>query len=79
MRYKRTRAEQKEMLLKQGCEFFDGTAKHRYIGLYGDRRIKRTLRRALRLEVLPYPKRPQVPAIESVGTHAAETPITNII
>jgi hypothetical protein len=57
LKYKRTRAHQKELLIEQGCEFFDGTPKHRYVGFYGDRRIKRILRRALRWEVLPYPKR----------------------
>jgi hypothetical protein len=63
MKYKRTRAEQMELLLEQGCEFFDGTPKHCYVGIYGDRRIKRILRNALRWEVLPYPKRPQVPDV----------------
>jgi hypothetical protein len=57
LKYKRTRAHQKQLLIEQGCEFFDGTPKHRYVGFYGDRRIKRILRRALRWEVLPYPKR----------------------
>ena len=60
LNYKRTRADQKKLLIEQGCEFLDGTAKHRYVEIYGDRRIKRELRRALRWEVLPYPKRPQV-------------------
>jgi hypothetical protein len=60
LKYKRTRAEQKKLLLEQGCEFFDGTPKHRYVGFYGDRRIKRLLKAALRWPVLPYPKRPTV-------------------
>jgi hypothetical protein len=61
LKYKRTRAEQKQILTEEGCEFFkDGGRKHRYVGIYGDRRIKRVLRRALRWEVLPYPKREQV-------------------
>jgi hypothetical protein len=58
MKYKRSRAEQKQLLMDEGCEFFrDAGRKHRYVGIYGDRRIKRTLREALRWEVLPYPKR----------------------
>lgn len=63
MKYKRSRAEQKQMLIEQGCEFFDGTPKHRFVGIYGDRRIKRTLRRALQWEVFPCPKRQHIPAI----------------
>ena len=58
LRYKRTRAEQKELLISEGCEFFkDDNRKLRYVGFYGDRRTKRILRAALRWEVLPYPKR----------------------
>ena len=58
MKYKRSRAEQKQILAEAGCEFFkDGGRKHRYVGIYGDRRTKRLLRGALRWEVLPYPKR----------------------
>jgi hypothetical protein len=60
LKYKRTRAQQKEILLEQGCEFFEGTPKHRYVGIYGDRRIKRILKAALRWPVLPYPKRTTV-------------------
>jgi len=57
MKYQRTRAEQKALLIDDGCEFFRGEPKHRYVGIYGDRRIKRMLRGALRWRVLPYPKR----------------------
>jgi hypothetical protein len=61
MKYKRTRAEQKELLLKEGCEFFnDDGRKHRYVGFYGNKRDKRMLRRALKWEMLPYPKRQQI-------------------
>jgi hypothetical protein len=61
LKYKRTRAEQKQLLKEQGCEFFkDSGRKHRYVGIYGDRRMKRILRRALRWDVLPHPKRQQV-------------------
>jgi hypothetical protein len=60
LKYKRSRAEQKTLLKEQGYEFFrDNVQKHRYVGIYGDRRIKRILLRALRWEVLPYPKRAQ--------------------
>jgi len=58
LRYKRSRAEQKQLLISQGCEFFkDDQRKLRYVGFYGDRRTKRKLRAALRWETLPYPKR----------------------
>jgi hypothetical protein len=60
LRYKRSRAEQKRLLIEQGCEFFkDDMRKLRYVGFYGDRRTKRILRAALRWEVLPYMKREQ--------------------
>ncbi len=62
LKYKRTRAEQKQLLVVEGCEFFkDGGRKHRYVGIYGDRRTKRILRGALRWQVLPYPKRSPSP------------------
>jgi hypothetical protein len=56
LKYKRSRAEQKKLLLEQGCEFFEGTAKHRYVGFYGDRRTKRLLKAALRWPVLALPE-----------------------
>ncbi len=61
MKYRRSRAEQKRILLAQGCEFFEGTRKHRFIGIFGDRRIKRVLRNALRWQVVPFPKRAPSP------------------
>jgi len=62
LRYKRSRAEQKHLLISEGCEFFkDDRGKLRYVGFYGDRRTKRILREALRWEVLPYPKREPSP------------------
>ena len=62
LRYKRTRAEQKQILIAQGCEFFkDDGCKHRFVGIFGDRRIKRIIRAALRWEVLAYPKREPSP------------------
>lgn len=58
LRYKRTRAAQKQLLIEEGCEFFkDNRCKHRFVGIFGDRRMKRILRRALRWEVMEYPKR----------------------
>jgi hypothetical protein len=60
LRYKRTRAEQKQILIEQGCEFFKDTGcKHRFVGIFGDRRTKKLLRRALKWEVMEYPKRAQ--------------------
>lgn len=58
LKYKRTRAEQKKIMVDQGYKFFTPTiGKHRYVGIYGNRRIKRQLAKALKWEVLPYPKR----------------------
>jgi hypothetical protein len=63
LRYKRNRAEQKQILIEQGCEFFkDSGCKHRFVGIFGDRRTKRILRRALRWEERKFPSqtpRPQ--------------------
>jgi hypothetical protein len=63
LRYKRSRAEQKRILIEQGCEFFkDDRCKHRFVGIFKDRRSKRALRSALRWEVMEYPT--QVPSSE---------------
>lgn len=59
LKYKRTRREQREILIEQGAEFLMGTAKHRWVGFYGDKRTKRILRSALNWPVLPHPKRQQ--------------------
>ena len=57
LRYKRSRAEQKRILIEQGCEFFkENSCKHRFVGIFGDRRTKRVLRAALRWQVMEYPK-----------------------
>lgn len=62
LRYKRSRAEQKRLLISEGCEFFkDDNRKLRYVGFYGDRRVKRILRAALKWEIMPYPKRTPLP------------------
>ena len=60
LKYKRTRAEQKEIMLEHGVEFFRGTPKLRWVGFFGSKTLKRRLRAALQWEVLPYPKRPMV-------------------
>ncbi len=68
LRYKRSRAEQKQLLIEQGCEFFkNDKCKQRFVGIFGDRRVKRILRAALKWEVLPYPKRQQVSDVPVEG------------
>ncbi|HTR24859.1 MAG TPA: hypothetical protein VMI10_12845 [Terriglobales bacterium] len=62
LRYKRSRAEQKQILIQQGCEFFkDSGCKHRFVGIFGDRRTKKVLRAALRWQVMEYPKQAPSP------------------
>ncbi len=58
LRYKRSRAKQKEIMLREGYEFFKAIPKLRWVGIFGDRRTKRLLRDALLWEVLPYSQRP---------------------
>jgi len=60
LKYRRTRAQQKEMMLEEGVEFYRGTPKLRWVGFFGSKTLKRRLRAALQWEVLPYPKRPTV-------------------
>jgi len=57
LKYKRTRAEQKEIMKAEGCVFIKGHAKHRYVGIYGEKHLRQTLREHLQWPVLPYPKR----------------------
>jgi hypothetical protein len=57
MKYRRSRAEQKALLLEQGAVFLPGTPKHRFVGVYGPPATVKRLRRALKLPSLPYPKR----------------------
>src|SRR5260370_40875597 len=57
LKYKRTRAEQRQLLIEQGCEFERVGGKHRYVHFAGDRRTTRLLRNALRWQVLPRPPR----------------------
>jgi len=71
LKYRRSRVEQKQLLIEEGCEFFkDGSRKHRYVHFAGDRRTKRLLRRALRLAVLQYPKR--------VSSHVDRTQVLDL-
>jgi hypothetical protein len=56
LKYRRTRAQQKEMMLEEGVEFFRGTPKLRWVGFFGSSTMKRRLRAALQWEVFPYPK-----------------------
>jgi hypothetical protein len=58
LKYRRSRAEQKEIMLEEGVEFFRGTPKLRWVGFFGSKTMKKRLRAALQWEVLPYPKRP---------------------
>jgi hypothetical protein len=57
LKYKRTRAEQRQLLIKQGCEFERVGGKHRYVHFAGDPRSKRLFRKALKRDVLPHPRR----------------------
>jgi hypothetical protein len=58
MKYKRTRAQQRRLLVEQGCTFEKEGGKHRYVHFAGDRRTKNLLRKALKWkEVLPHPRR----------------------
>ena len=56
LKYRRSRAEQKQMMLEDGVQFFRGTPKLRWVHFVGDRRTKRILRSALRWEVRRYPQ-----------------------
>lgn len=57
LRYRRTRAQQRQLLEEQGCVFFPGVPKLRFVLISGDRRTKRVLTKALRWKVEPYPGR----------------------
>lgn len=57
LKYKRTWAEQRQLLIEQGCKFERVGSKHRYVHFAGDRRTKRLLRKALKWAVLPHPRR----------------------
>src|SRR5208282_4952432 len=71
--YKRSRAEQRQLLIEQGCEFERVGGKHRFVLFAGDRRTKRLLRKALKWEVLPHPRREAHPMAESETIDALVT------
>jgi len=54
---KMTRKQAHDKLVAEGFVPQKGTAKHRYIHFAGDKRTLRVLHKALKLKVLPYPKR----------------------
>lgn len=56
-KYRRSRAEQKQLLLEQGAVFIPGAPKHRFVGIYGSPLMVKRLHMALKLPSLPYPKR----------------------
>jgi hypothetical protein len=56
-KYRRSRAEQKQLLLEQGAVFIPGAPKHRFVGIYGPPLTVKRLHKALKLPSLPYPKR----------------------
>jgi hypothetical protein len=55
--FKPTRHEMQEKLMAEGCELIPRSPKHRYVGIFGTGSMRRALRKALRWDVLPYPKR----------------------
>jgi len=67
-----TRREYRERMVKEGFLFFKATPKRRYVGFYGDKRLVRELRAALRWNEVPYPKR-------IVEGHPDGTPIGSVV
>jgi hypothetical protein len=57
MKHRRSRAEQRQLLLEQGAVFMSGAPKHRFVGVYGSPAMEKRLRRALKLPSLPFPRR----------------------
>ena len=58
LNYKRTRAEQKKLLIEEGCKFQRVGGKHKWVHFAGDKRTRRMLRKALRWSVLAeHPRR----------------------
>lgn len=54
---KPTRKEVTERMDRLGFKFSQRSPKHRYVGIYGDKSVRRELRAALVWQTLPYPKR----------------------
>jgi hypothetical protein len=52
-----TRREKVVTLKQAGAKFFKGNPKHRYVGIYADKRTRRQILKALRWQSAPYPKR----------------------
>jgi hypothetical protein len=67
LKYRRTWAEERQLLVEQGCQFFMGEAKQRYVAFYGDRRTRSVLQKALQWKTYPYPKRQQPAMPTEVG------------
>jgi hypothetical protein len=58
LKYKRTRAEQKKLLIEEGCKFERVGGKHKWVHFAGDKRTRRMLRKALRwTDVAERPRR----------------------
>ena len=58
LRYKRTRKEQKQIMIDGGYKFFRGESKHRYVGVYGKTKSHtRKLNKQLLYQTFDYPKR----------------------
>lgn len=67
LKYKRSRAEQKKLMVENGARFFKGNAKHRYLKIVADKKTRREILRDLLMPTLPYPKR------QSSEANAVET------
>lgn len=61
LRLECSRREKRLRMIEEGFMFLKSPPKHRYVGLYGNRRMKRLLRSALRWQVMEYPKREPSP------------------
>lgn len=51
------RSEMEAKMIREGYTFAEQTAKHRFVGIYANRKLRAELVSALRWPVLPYPKR----------------------
>jgi hypothetical protein len=80
LKYNRTRAEQKEIMLESGVEFFRGTSKLRWVGFFGSNTLKRRLRGALQWEVMPYPKRTTVEeSVQAAPARASQSALHDAV
>jgi hypothetical protein len=70
----RTFSEQKKLMREQGCTFFKANTKHRWVGIYGDRRLVRVLEKALLWDEFLRPKRQQVCDTSKVTAAAPPQP-----